>query len=1042
MFCSRANFALFSGCFLILAVGCGGSGSSGTGSTPTNNPTPTVSSLSPSSAPQYASALSLGVIGTGFVSSSQVLWGGTAVPTIYSTSNSLLAQVPAASISTIGSVDVTVANPGPGGGTSNALQFSVGNPVPILASISPSSGPAGGPTFTLTATGSHFVSGAVIKWNGASLPTTFVSASQLTAQVPASDLVASGLSSTANVTVVNPTPNGGTSSAVPFTIVQSAAQLVKIDTFANDIVWDAAHSKIYASLSSAAQYGNSVVAIDPASATVGTPMIVGSEPRPLALSDDNKLLYVGIDGSGQIKRLNLPELTVDASLNLQFPVYDQGPQAALAIAVAPGHPHEIATNLVQYFSPSSNVRLTGGTAIYDDAAARANVLSSTVFDTALEWGKDASTLYGANGISTGSDLFVMSADSSGVSLRSDYSALVPSNFGRIHYDRNSEYIYSDDGRVVDPSTGNLIGAFNLFPLQGNAQPLCALDFHNGRVFFIGKTWAQWQAGPGITIESFDLKTYRKLDTLSIPDIKGTPINFLRWGSAGLAFNVSDYTKPNWPGHLAGGPIYLLDGPFVNDANTADFYSGTSLASIPVLNSMSPEMAVAGAGDTALTVTGSGFDSGTIVKWNGNPLTTLSASSTQITAKIPAASLATVGTAVVSVSSTTTDLTSVSSLAFTIAPSGSTWQLLVSNIASLDLAWDAKDSRLIIPVFSADPRYPNSIISVDPATGIVDKAVSELADPDLVRVTDDGSMVYIGYQLVNQVVSRTLPDLISYSSFGLGSGFSNGLYHNFDGPYKVGDLRPAPGAPLTTAVVPASSDSVPAGREIVIFDNGVARPESSTAGTRFKSIQWNTNGSEIYGTEGASSLYSYQVGPTGLTLDSSRSVTTNGVYLDGLHWDAATGYLYDDDGLAVNPSMGTIVGDFKAAGLVIPDSTLNRVFILGQLASQANTSNYTIQFFDKTTYNLVRSLSLNSLIGVPAAFVRWGATGLALITYNFDKTATKTGPAGMLYIINDSNLASTNVASSATSVEHVRAFPRVQSRLLSTPATGNAGGIAP
>lgn len=1024
MFCSQTNVALFSSCILILAVGCGGSGSSGSGRSTTDNPAPTVSLLSPSSAPQYGDPITLGIIGTGFVNSSQVLWGGTAVATTYSSPTNLIAQVPSASISTIGSINVTVVNPAPGGGSSNALPFAVGNPVPILASLSPAAGPAGGPTFTLTVTGSHFVSGSVIKWNGVNLATTYVSATQLTAQVPSSDLIANGLSSTANVTVVNPTPSGGPSSAVPFTIVQSDAQLVKINTSANDIAWDAVHSKIYASLPSTAQNGNSIVAIDPASATVGTPVPVGSEPRALALADDDSFLYVGIDGNGQIERLNLPALTVDTSLNLQLPDYDQGHQAAFAIAVAPGHPHEIATVMVQYHAFAFSTSFTGGTAIYDDAVERPTVLSSNVFDSALEWGEDASTLYGADGESTGSDLFALSVNSSGVSLHADYRALLPSSrFGRIHYDPNSKYLYADDGRVVDPSTGNVIGAFNLFPLQGNAQPLCALDIQNGRVFFIGLTWAQWQAGSGVTIESFDVKTYKKLGTVSIPNIKGIPINFLRWGSAGLAFNVSDYLQRYWPGHLAGGPIYLLDGPFVNSAKTADFYSGTALASVPILTSMSPEIAIAGAGDIALTVTGSSFDAGAIVTWNGTPLTTLSASSTQITAKIPAVSLAAAGSAVISVSSTATNLSSVSSLAFTVAPQNSTSQLSALNVASFDLAWDAKDSRLIVPVFSADPRYPNSIVSVDPSTGTIDKSAPELADPDLVRVTDDGSLVYIGYQLVNKVASRTLPDLASYSSFGLGSGFSRGLYYFTDGPYKVGDLRPAPGAPLTTAIVPASSDSVPAGREITIFDSGVARLNSSTARTRFQSIQWNTNGSEIYGTEGGTDLYSYLAGPSGLTLDSLRHVTPNPVYLERLHWDATTGYLYDDDGLAVNPSTGSIVGDFKASGLVVPDATLNRVFILGQLASQINTSNYTVQFFDKTTYNLVRSLTLNSLVGTPVAFVRWGTSGLALVTSNFDRTATKTGPAGMLYILTDSNLASANASTGPTSVERVQAFRR-------------------
>ena len=67
----------------------------------------------------------------------------------------------------------------------------------------------------MTVNGSSFVNGATVRWNGTDRTTTFVSTTQLTAAIPASDITASG---TAQVTVFNPTPGGGTSSAQTFTI--------------------------------------------------------------------------------------------------------------------------------------------------------------------------------------------------------------------------------------------------------------------------------------------------------------------------------------------------------------------------------------------------------------------------------------------------------------------------------------------------------------------------------------------------------------------------------------------------------------------------------------------------------------------------------------------------------------------------------------------------------------------------------------------------------------------------------------------------------
>jgi Divergent InlB B-repeat domain len=54
-------------------------------------------------------------------------------------------------------------------------------PVPAVSSLSPATAPAGGAGFTLTVNGSGFASTSVVRWNGASKPTTFVSPSQLQA---------------------------------------------------------------------------------------------------------------------------------------------------------------------------------------------------------------------------------------------------------------------------------------------------------------------------------------------------------------------------------------------------------------------------------------------------------------------------------------------------------------------------------------------------------------------------------------------------------------------------------------------------------------------------------------------------------------------------------------------------------------------------------------------------------------------------------------------------------------------------------------------
>jgi hypothetical protein len=102
-----------------------------------NNPAPVILSLSPPVASAGGAAFALTVNGSGFVASSTVYWGTTALTTTYGSANQLTAQVPVTDIASAGINNITVQTPTPGGGTSNAFEFEV------------DSGSSGsGPTFT------------------------------------------------------------------------------------------------------------------------------------------------------------------------------------------------------------------------------------------------------------------------------------------------------------------------------------------------------------------------------------------------------------------------------------------------------------------------------------------------------------------------------------------------------------------------------------------------------------------------------------------------------------------------------------------------------------------------------------------------------------------------------------------------------------------------------------------------------------------------------------------------------------------------------
>jgi hypothetical protein len=90
-----------------------------------NNPTPSVSALSPTNAPVGSAALTLTVTGANFVSGAVIRWNGSDRTTTFVNATQLRATIAAADLNDGGTRSVSVTNPGPGGGASNALVFAI-----------------------------------------------------------------------------------------------------------------------------------------------------------------------------------------------------------------------------------------------------------------------------------------------------------------------------------------------------------------------------------------------------------------------------------------------------------------------------------------------------------------------------------------------------------------------------------------------------------------------------------------------------------------------------------------------------------------------------------------------------------------------------------------------------------------------------------------------------------------------------------------------------------------------------------------------------
>ncbi len=195
---------------LVPLASCGGHGGA------TFNITPSISYVFPAIITAGSQGFTLFIAGTNFQSgtgtASFAFWNGAALSTVYnSTTTQLEATVPASYVLSPNVVQITVMNPAPGGGVSNAATFTIEpfqNTGPLISSISPSQAAAGAASFTLTVNGSNFTATDTVTWNGEFRTSTFVPCmmgavppcQKITAQITSSDVASVG---TAAVSVLD-----------------------------------------------------------------------------------------------------------------------------------------------------------------------------------------------------------------------------------------------------------------------------------------------------------------------------------------------------------------------------------------------------------------------------------------------------------------------------------------------------------------------------------------------------------------------------------------------------------------------------------------------------------------------------------------------------------------------------------------------------------------------------------------------------------------------------------------------------------------------
>jgi hypothetical protein len=566
-------------------------------------------------------------------------------------------------------------------------------------------------------------------------------------------------------------------------------------------------------------------------------------------------------------------------------------------------------------------------------------------------------------------------------------------------------LYSFD-QAFDPANGSLVGTFDLPGLYFLA---CTADPSLGRYYVIDALPVDGTDVSSFELWVFDLNTYALLDRAYFGSTQGTeyspitgaPKYLVRWGNAGLA--LITYTSP----YLGTGGVFLIDGAVVNPNAPPDASSGTSTSPYAWMASLTPQQAAAGSGEVTVTINGSNFTPDSTACLNCNYLQfqylpTSYVSSTQLNVNIPAILLASPGPLPISVFDSSSNLFSSNSLTFTVAStSGGSTQVSALNLAGFAMAGDANTGMLYVGTADYDGVYPNSIVAINGESGAVVQAQTVSPDPAFLSVSAKGQYLYAAFAGSTTMTQLQLPGLGSPLTWSLSNPESSAVFY-------AGDMKAAPASPNTTALTLFDLDSNPwETGGVVIFDDNVVRPDFAPFNPSYlyDTVAWGSSDQIL--TASQVPLSTFQITPSGVaSITNTPSSFNNG---DSIHSDFGTGLIYSDDGNVADPSTQTIVGTYNASGLVAPDSSLDRVFILGQTAAQANTNNFTLDSFDEKAYTIVSSITLENLLGSPIELVRWGTAGLAVLTINEDG-----GPPGMLYLVQDT----TFVSNVQTAVSHL------------------------
>jgi len=780
------------------------------------NPVPVITALNPGTVTSGGPNFTLTVTGTGFVQGSVVRFNNADRATTFVSSTEVRAVIQAGDIINGGTANITVFNPAPAGGTSNTATLTINFAPPVITLLSPSSAVAGGQAFQLNVTGTNFAPGSVVRWNGEDRTTAFIGVTELAAQIPAADIASAG---TATVTVFSPSPGGGLSNAVTFTINPQARPLPRISAlspntalagspeitlivtgtnFVSDSVvrWNGQprmttfvnSTQVTATIpaSDLDEVGNALV-------TVFTPPAGGGEsntltfaittppnPVPVVTSISPNTVGAGtgafvltVNGSGfvngstvQFNGSNRETVFISATqLTAQILAEDIAGANGPAIRVVSPTPGGGASNevILSVINPVPVITSLQPSAIAEGSAGQQLTVNGTGYVVGA-----AITINGASRITT----FVNNTQLTCQLTTAELAHTTTLNV-----------------QVVNPSPGG--GGSNTVALPVRPRnPIPRINEINPTIVMAGGpgftlvvTGTSFVNGSIVRVNSQDRPTDYVSDTTLAVQIPASDI------AVAAALNISVFNP---------GPGGGMSGPLVLNVNNP----------VPRITNISPDTTAAGNGDVALVVNGVNFVTNSVIRFNGVDLATTFVTGSQLTAQIPAMLLAGGGVAPVVVVNP--------------APGGGT-----SNAVNFSIVNPAPAIASINPtnVLAGSPSFALAVNG----SGFVNGSVVRVNNADRQTTFVNGTQLMATILPSDVLNAGTLS--ITVFNVAPGGGTSNAVTLSVSNPVpEIVDLQPnavAAGSQAFTLMINGTG-FVPAS---VVQWNGQSRPTTFVSTTQ-------------------------------------------------------------------------------------------------------------------------------------------------------------------------------------------------------------------